>query len=304
MASLKSLKLRIGSVKSTQKITKAMKMVAAAKLRRAQAGAESGRPYSTRLSETVSRLVSRVQVGPDSPPLIRGTGKDDTHLIVVVTSDRGLAGAFNTNIIRAVRRKAQELVAEGKTVLFYIVGRKGRPAIQRVAPKAIIGQYDTSHMKAPAYADAQAITDDLVDRFQSSQFDVLHVAYSEFRSVLLQEPKIKQLFPVPREVEQAPPFAVAGLKPGADAQPASAIEYEPDEEAILAELLPRNFAVQIYHSLLENAAGFYGSQMTAMDNATRNAGDMINRLSIQYNRQRQAAITTELVEIISGAEAL
>jgi F-type H+-transporting ATPase subunit gamma len=298
MASLKTLKLRIGSVKSTQKITKAMKMVAAAKLRRAQAGAESGRPYSTRLSETVSRLVGRVTVGPDSPRLIRGTGKDDTHLIVVVTSDRGLAGAFNTNIIRAVRRKAQELVAEGKTVLFYIVGRKGRPAIQRVAPKAIIGQYDTSHMKSPAYSDAQAITDDLVDRFNSSQFDVIHLAYSEFRSVLVQEPKVKQIFPI------VPESAVTAEKGAPAAAVHAAVEYEPDEEAILAALLPRNFSVQLYHALLENAAGFYGSQMTAMDNATRNAGDMINRLSIQYNRQRQAAITTELVEIISGAEAL
>jgi len=296
MASLKSLKLRINSVKSTQKITKAMKMVAAAKLRRAQSGAEAGRPYSSRLSETVNRLVARVQVSDSSPRLIRGTGKDDTHLIVVVTSDRGLAGAFNTNIIRAVRRKAQELVAEGKTVLFYIVGRKGRPAIQRVAPKAIIGQYDTSHMKAPAFTDARAIAEDLVDRFQTSQFDVVHLAYSEFRSVLVQEPKIKQIFPVV-------PAAPAEADRGKGAVPA-AVEYEPDEESILAELLPRNFAVQLYHALLENAAGFYGSQMTAMDNATRNAGDMINRLSIQYNRQRQAAITTELVEIISGAEAL
>ena len=295
MASLKSLKLRIGSVKSTQKITKAMKMVAAAKLRRAQSSAEAGRPYSSRLSETVNRLVARVQVSDSSPRLIRGTGKDDTHLIVVVTSDRGLAGAFNTNIIRAVRRKAQELVAEGKTVLFYIVGRKGRPAIQRVAPKAIIGQYDTSHMKAPAFSDARAIAEDLVDRFNGTQFDVIHLAYSEFRSVLAQEPKIEQIFPV----IAAP---VADTDKGKTA-PAS-VEYEPDEEAILAELLPRNFSVQLYHALLENAAGFYGSQMTAMDNATRNAGDMINRLSIQYNRQRQAAITTELVEIISGAEAL
>ena len=300
MASLKSLKLRIGSVKSTQKITKAMKMVAAAKLRRAQSSAEAGRPYSTRMSEIVGRLVARVQVSESSPRLIRGTGKDDTHLIVVVTSDRGLAGAFNTNIIRAVRRKAQQLVAEGKTVLFYIVGRKGRPAIQRVAPKAIIGQYDTSHMKAPAFTDARAITDDLVDRFQSTQFDVVHLAYSEFRSVLAQEPMIKQIFPVPRPEASA---AVPGQKV-AETAVSAAIEYEPDEEAILAELLPRNLAIQIYHALLENSAGFYGSQMTAMDNATRNAGDMINKLSIKYNRQRQAAITTELVEIISGAEAL
>ena len=294
MASLKSLKLRIGSVKSTQKITKAMKMVAAAKLRRAQAGAEAGRPYSTRLSETVDRLVARVQVSDSSPRLIRGTGKDDTHLIVVVTSDRGLAGAFNTNILRAVRRKAQELVAEGKTVLFYIVGRKGRPAIQRIAAKAIIGQYDTSHMKSPTFADARAIAEDLVDRFNTSEFDVVHLAFSEFKSVLLQEPKIKQIFPVvPATITEAKGSAAP-----------AAVEYEPDEEAILAELLPRNFSVQLYRALLENAAGFYGSQMTAMDNATRNAGDMISRLSIQYNRQRQAAITTELVEIISGAEAL
>jgi F-type H+-transporting ATPase subunit gamma len=295
MASLKSLKLRIGSVKSTQKITKAMKMVAAAKLRRAQSSAEAGRPYSSRLSETVNRLVARVQVSDSSPRLIRGTGKDDTHLIVVVTSDRGLAGAFNTNIIRAVRKKAQDLVAEGKTVLFYIVGRKGRPAIQRVAPKAIIGQYDTSQMKAPAFSDARAIAEDLVDRFNGTQFDVVHLAYSEFKSVLAQEPKIKQIFPI-----VTAPAAEANK---GKATPAS-VEYEPDEESILAALLPRNFSVQLYHALLENAAGFYGSQMTAMENATRNAGDMINRLSIQYNRQRQAAITTELVEIISGAEAL
>ena len=294
MASLKSLKLRIGSVKSTQKITKAMKMVAAAKLRRAQSSAEAGRPYSSRLSETVNRLVAKVQVSDSSPRLIRGTGKDDTHLIVVVTSDRGLAGAFNTNIVRAVRKKAQELVAEGKTVLFYIVGRKGRPAIQRIAPKAIIGQYDTSHMKAPAFTDARAIAEDLVDRFNGTQFDVVHLAYSEFKSVLVQDPKIKQIFPV-----VAAPIAEADAKVAR-----ASVEYEPDEESILAALLPRNFSVQLYHALLENAAGFYGSQMTAMDNATRNAGDMINRLSVQYNRQRQAAITTELVEIISGAEAL
>ena len=295
MASLKSLKLRIGSVKSTQKITKALNMVAAAKLRRAQSSAEAGRPYSSRLAETVSRLVAGIQVTENSPRLIRGTGKDDTHLIVVVTSDRGLAGAFNTNIIRAVRRKAQELAAEGKTVLYYIVGRKGRPAIQRVAPKAIIGQYDTSHMKAPAFVDARAIAEDLVDRFNTSQFDVVHLAFSEFKSVLVQEPKIKQIFPV---------VAAPAVEPDKATAAPAAVEYEPDEETILAELLPRNFAVQLYHALLENAAGFYGSQMTAMDNATRNAGDMINRLSIQYNRQRQAAITTELVEIISGAEAL
>ncbi len=293
MASLKALKLRIGSVKSTQKITKAMKMVAAAKLRRAQSNAEAGRPYSQRMADVVASLSSRVTPGPQSPKLLAGTGKDETHLIVLATGDRGLAGAFNTNIVRAARKKAEELEADGKKVLFYIVGRKGRPVIQRVYPKAIIGQHDTSAMKAPGYADAQAIADDIVDRFESNQFDVAHLAYSEFKSVLAQEPKIDQIIPVP---------AVQGETKAASAS--AAVEYEPDEEEILKALLPKNIAIQLYRALLENAAGFYGSQMTAMDNATRNAGDMINRLSIAYNRQRQAAITTELVEIISGAEAL
>ena len=295
MASLKALKLRINTVKSTQKITKAMKMVAAAKLRRAQSNAEAGRPYSQRMADVVASLSSRVTPGPQSPKLLAGTGKDETHLIVLATGDRGLAGAFNTNIVRAARKKAEELEAQGKKVLFYIVGRKGRPVIQRVFPKAIIGQHDTSAMKSPTYADAMAIADDIVDRFGSGQFDVAHLAYSEFKSVLAQEPQIDQIIPVP----------AAGKASDSKAQSAdAAVEYEPDEEEILAALLPKNIAIQLYRALLENAAGFYGGQMTAMDNATRNAGDMINRLSIQYNRQRQAAITTELVEIISGAEAL
>lgn len=294
MASLKTLKLRIGSVKSTQKITKAMKMVAAAKLRRAQSNAEAGRPYATRLSEVVASLASRVTVGPQSPKLIAGSGSDQRHLIVVATGDRGLAGAFNTNIVRAARKKAEELEAAGKTVMFYIVGRKGRPVIQRFYPNGIIAQHDTQAMKAPGYSDALAIAKDVSDRFLSGQFDVAHLAYANFRSTLLQEPTVDQIIPV------VPSAAVVNSSNVASA----AIEYEPDEEAILADLLPRNVAIQIYRALLENAAGFYGSQMTAMDNATRNAGDMINKLSIAYNRQRQAAITTELVEIISGAEAL
>ncbi len=294
MSSLKALKNRIGSVKSTQKITKAMKMVAAAKLRRAQQGAEAGRPYSTRMSAVMSSLASRVAVTPESPKLLAGTGKDDTHLIVVVTSDRGLAGAFNSNIVRAVRRRADELTRQGKTVLFYIVGRKGRPVLQRLYPRAIIAQHDTSAMKAPDYATAQAIAEDIIDRYSTDGIDVIHLAYANFRSTLVQEPTIDQLIPV---VLPANDSAAAS---GASA----AVEYEPDEEEILAELLPRNVAIQIFRALIENQAGFYGSQMTAMDNATRNAGDMINRLSIKYNRQRQAAITTELVEIISGAEAL
>jgi F-type H+-transporting ATPase subunit gamma len=295
MASLKALKLRIGSVKSTQKITKALNMVAASKLRRAQQNATAGRPYSERMTEAVASLASGITPGPQSPKLMVGTGKDDTHLIIVATSDRGLAGAFNSNIVRAARRKADDLIAQGKTVLFYIVGRKGRPVLQRLFPKQIIAQFDTSEIKAPSYADAQAIAKDIIDRYQTDGIDVVHLAYANFRSTLVQEPTVDQMIPVvPRAAEDKP------------AGPASlaAIEFEPDEEDILNDLLPRNIAVQVYRALLENQAGFYGSQMTAMDNATRNAGDMINKLSIQYNRTRQAVITTELIEIISGAEAL
>ena len=295
MASLKALKLRIGSVKSTQKITKALNMVAASKLRRAQQSAVAARPYAQRMTDVVASLASRITPGPQTPKLLSGTGKDGTHLIIVATSDRGLAGAFNTNIVRAARKRAEELVADGKTVLFYIVGRKGRPVLQRFYPKQIIAQFDTSEMKAPSYTDAQAIAKDIIDRYVTDGIDVVHLAYANFRSTLVQEPVVEQIIPVaPRQAEAAP------AKSGAPA----AVEYEPDEEEILADLLPRNVAVQLYRALLENQAGFYGSQMTAMDNATRNAGDMINRLTIQYNGSRQAAITTELVEIISGAEAL
>jgi F-type H+-transporting ATPase subunit gamma len=295
MASLKALKIRIGSVKSTQKITKALNMVAASKLRRAQQNAVAARPYSTRMTEVVTSLAEKVTPGPQSPKLMTGTGKDDTHLIIVATSDRGLAGAFNTNIVRAARKKADDLIADGKTVFFYIVGRKGRPVIQRLFPKRIIAQYDTTEMKAPTYADAQAIAKDVIDRYVTNGIDVVHLAYANFRSTLVQEPRVDQIIPVPPRPAEEEARGPASL---------AAIEYEPDEEDILNDLIPRNIAVQVYRGLLENQAGFYGSQMTAMDNATRNAGDMINRLTIQYNRSRQAAITTELVEIISGAEAL
>src|SRR3954454_13676067 len=295
MASLKALKLRIGSVKSTQKITKALNMVAASKLRRAQQNAVAARPYSERMIDVVTSLASRITPGPQSPKLLSGTGKDDTHLIIVATADRGLAGAFSSNIVRAARRKADELVAQGKTVLFYIVGRKGRPVLQRLFPKQILAQFDTSEMKAPTYADAQAIAKDIIDRYQTDGIDVVHLAYANFRSTLVQEPTVDQIIPVPPRAQD---------EQGKDPASLAAIEYEPDEEEILNDLIPRNIAVQVYHALLENQAGFYGSQMTAMDNATRNAGDMINRLSIQYNRTRQAVITTELIEIISGAEAL
>jgi F-type H+-transporting ATPase subunit gamma len=295
MASLKALKLRIGSVKSTQKITKALNMVAAAKLRRAQQNATAARPYSTRMTDVVTSLAAKISPGPQSPKLLSGTGKDDTHLIIVATSDRGLAGAFNTNIVRAARRKADELALQGKTVLFYIVGRKGRPVLQRIFPKSIVAQFDTSEMKAPSYADAQAIAKDIIDRYTTDGIDVVHLAYAVFRSTLVQEPVVEQIIPVAARAADDRASGPASL---------AAVEYEPDEEEILADLIPRNIAVQLYRALLENQAGFYGSQMTAMDNATRNAGDMINKLSIQYNRQRQAVITTELIEIISGAEAL
>jgi F-type H+-transporting ATPase subunit gamma len=293
MASLKALKGRITSVKSTQKITKAMKMVAAAKLRRAQQAAESGRPYSERLNEVVARLASRVVRSDITPRLLAGTGSDQRHLLIVCTSDRGLAGAFNANIVRAARKAADELTERDKTVSFYLVGRKGRAVIQRLFPKQIAHQYDTSEVKQVGFADAQAIAADIIARFEAGDFDVAHLFYARFQSALVQEPVQQQIIPVPVA-------ATEGAAPSAG----GAVEYEPEEEEILAELLPRNVAVQIFRALLENAASEQGSRMTAMDNATRNAGDMINRLTIQYNRTRQAAITTELVEIISGAEAL
>ncbi|HYE29782.1 MAG TPA: F0F1 ATP synthase subunit gamma [Allosphingosinicella sp.] len=291
MASLKALKGRIASVKSTQKITKAMKMVAAAKLRRAQQAAEAGRPYAKRMEEVMASLAARVAISPQSPKLLAGTGRDQVHLLVVCTSDRGLAGAFNSNIVRAARKKAEELTGQGRQVYFYLVGRKGRPVIQRLYPKQIVHQHDTSHIKFPSFADAQAIADDIIDRYTTDGIDVVHLFYARFRSALVQEPVGQQIIPV-SVPEQGGEVGNA------------AIEYEPDEDEILAALLPRNVAVQLFRALLENAASEQGSRMTAMDNATRNAGDMINRLTIQYNRTRQAAITTELVEIISGAEAL
>ena len=295
MASLKTLKGRIASVKSTQKITKAMKMVAAAKLRRAQQAAEAGRPYAERMEAVMASLASKVVVGPQSPKLIAGTGAEQTHLLVVCTSDRGLAGAFNTNIVRAARKKADDLIREGKTVHFYLVGRKGRAVIQRLYPKQIVHQFDTGAIKYVSFADAQAIANDIIERYTTNGLDVVHLFYARFQSALVQEPVSQQIIPVRLEETGAL---------NKDVGISAAVEYEPEEEEILATLLPRNIAVQIFRALLENAASEQGSRMTAMDNATRNAGDMIQRLSIVYNRQRQAAITTELVEIISGAEAL
>jgi F-type H+-transporting ATPase subunit gamma len=295
MASLKALKIRIGSVKSTQKITKAMKMVAAAKLRRAQEAAIAGRPYAERLEAVMASLASQVTVGESTPKLLAGTGKDQTHLIVVATSERGLAGAFNTNIVRAARKKAEELERAGKTVRFYIAGKKGR-VLKRFYPNQIANDHDLSSMKVATFEHARGLADDLIASFERGEFDVAHLFYAKFQSALVQIPTGMQIIPVAMP-DSAQTSATSN---NGDA----AVTYEPDEESILADLLPRNVAIQIFRAMLENAASEQGSRMNAMDNATRNAGDMINRLSIQYNRTRQAAITTELVEIISGAEAL
>ena len=289
MASLKALKIRIGSVKSTQKITKAMQMVAAAKLKRAQLAAEAGRPYAERIEQVVASLAARVTISDQTPKLLAGNGHDQVHLLIVTTSERGLAGAFNSNIIRAARRKAEELIAQGKTVKILTVGKKGR-VLKRFYPKNMLGDVEMGGIKNVAFADAQTVAEEVIRRFEAGEFDVAHLFYAKFQSALVQEPITQQVIPVPVDANAA--------------SSTGAVEYEPDEETILADLLPRNLAVQLYRALLENAASEQGSRMTAMDNATRNAGDMINKLTIQYNRTRQAAITTELVEIISGAEAL
>jgi F-type H+-transporting ATPase subunit gamma len=294
MASLKALKVRIGSVKSTQKITKAMKMVAAAKLRRAQEAAEAGRPYAERMEAVMSSIASKVTISAQSPKLIAGTGSDQVHLFVVATSDKGLAGAFNTNIVRLARKSALEMTAAGKTVKFYIIGRKGRDQLNRLFRKDVIHSIEPGDLGKLKFSDAQDVAADLIARYEGGEYDIAHLFYSKFVSVLTQEPTQAQIIPVP-----APTGGTDKL--GAMS---AAVEYEPDEDEILADLLPRNVAVQLLRAQLENAASEQGSKMTAMDNATRNAGDMINRLTILYNRTRQAAITTELVEIISGAEAL
>jgi F-type H+-transporting ATPase subunit gamma len=291
VASLKELKGRIASVKSTQKITKAKKMVAAAKLKRAQAAAEAARPYAQRLEGVVASLASKVGVSDSAPKLLSGSGKDQTHLLVVLNSDRGLAGAFNSNIVKAARDKALELQAQGKTVRFFLVGRKGRPVIARLFPGQIVEQYDTTVFRSIGFEQANEIAAKLMGMFDAGAFDVAHVFYSKFRSALLQEATGSQMIPV------APPAE-------AFAASDAAVEYEPGEEEILADLLPRNVSIQIFKGLLENAASEQGASMTAMDNATRNAGDLISGLTIVYNRTRQAAITTELIEIIAGAEAL
>ncbi|MGX7925700.1 F0F1 ATP synthase subunit gamma [Tsuneonella sp. HG094] len=291
MASLKELKGRINSVKSTQKITKAKQMVAAAKLRKAQAAAEAARPYAERLGKVMASLATKV-TGDSAPKLLAGTGKDQRHLLVVANSDKGLAGAFNSNIVRAALAKAKELTAQGKDVDFYLVGRKGRAPIRRAHPSNIAQMFDTTEVREPGYTEAEAIVAELMAMYEAGKFDVAHLFFSKFKSALTQEPTVLQIIPVP---------AVEGA---ASTGSQAAVEYEPDEEEILAELLPRYLKTQVFGALLENQASEQGASMTAMDNATRNAGDLINKLTIQYNRSRQAAITTELIEIIAGAEAL
>lgn len=287
------MRRRIKSVKNTQQITKAMKMVAAAKLRRAQEAAEASRPYAERLEKVVSSIASKVTVGPNSPKLLAGSGRDEVHLLVVATSDKGLAGAFNTNIVRLARRKAEELRSMGKTVKFYTIGKKARDGLARQFRSDIVHSVEPGDLGKLGFSEVQHWAEDLTRRFEAGEFDVAHLLFSKFVSVLSQEPTAIQLMPVAVVANDNAPAAAS-----------ASVEYEPDEEEILADLLPRNVAVQLLRAQRENAASEQGSKMTAMDNATRNAGDMINRLTIQYNRTRQAAITTELVEIISGAEAL
>ncbi|MEO1487914.1 MAG: F0F1 ATP synthase subunit gamma [Pseudomonadota bacterium] len=289
MPSLKELKGRINSVKSTQKITKAKQMVAAAKLRRAQAAAEAARPYAERLSGVMASLASKVS-GDSAPKLLAGTGSDAKHLIVVVNTDKGLCGALNSNIVKAAKAKAQKLIAAGKTVEFYLVGKKGRAPLKRDFADAIGAGFDTSVVKTPGFDEADAIGKELLDMFDAGQFDIAHLVYPVFKTALSQDPTIDQLIPVP--------------SPEVSDDGGAVVEYEPGEEEILEALLPRYVKTQLFGALLEREASEHGASMTAMDNATRNAGDLIKELRIRYNRSRQAAITTELIEIIAGAEAL
>ena len=287
MATVKEMRTRIGSVKSTQKITKALQMVAAAKLRRSQQAAEAARPYAQRMTAIISNLAASVS-GPSAPLLLAGTGKDDRHLVVVATSDRGLAGAFNSSIVRAARLKIAALEAEGKTVRVITIGRKARDQLRRQYGKQFVASYEVG-LKTPSMALVHPIAKNILDLYQAGEFDVVTLAYSRFKSVVTQTPTLRQL--IPAVIEE-------------NAASGAFYEYEPDEVTILQELLPQNISVQLLSALLENQAGFFASQMTAMDNATRNAGDLINALTIKMNRTRQAKITTELIEIIAGAAAV
>jgi F-type H+-transporting ATPase subunit gamma len=292
MASLKDLRNRIASVKATQKITKAMQMVAAAKLRRAQEAAEAARPYSQRMAAVLSNITQAVGGGGDAPALMAGTGKDDVHLLIVCTAERGLCGGFNSQIARFARDHIRKLLAAGKTVKIICVGKKGFDILRRDYGNLIIDRVDLREVKTLGFVNADAIARKVIQLFGEGQFDVATLFYSQFKSVISQIPTAQQLIPAAAPTEAA------------SSDGSAVYEYEPEPGEILADLIPRNIAVQIFRALLENAAGEMGAKMSAMDNATRNAGDMINKLSITYNRQRQAQITKELIEIISGAEAL
>jgi len=294
MASLKALRARITSVKSTRKITQAMKMVAAAKLRRAQTQAEQARPYAERMERMLASLGASVAGSPDAPKLLVGSGADKVHLLVVVTADRGLAGPFNTNVGRFARNRIRALEAEGKTVKVLSVGRKGAAYLKREFPRHIVGEVTFMGKKRIGFEDASQVADRITTMLEGGEFDVCSLIYNRFQSVITQIATEQRLIPAP--LPEAKPAEATGAQ--------ALYEYEPAEEEILATLLPRNLAIQVYRALLENNAGFYGSQMNAMDNATRNAGEMINKLTLNYNRTRQANITRELIEIISGAEAV
>ena len=288
MASVKEMRTRIGSVKSTQKITKAMQMVAAAKLRRAQTAAENARPYARRMASVIANLAAGVS-GPSAPRLLAGTGSDQRHLVIVATSDRGLAGGFNSGIVRAAREKISALLAEGKDVRIITVGRKARDQLRRQHGSRYVESYEVG-IKAPSFALVKPIAQRVLDLFEAGEVDVVTLVYSRFKSVVTQTPTVLQLIPATVEAGESTDGAF--------------YNYEPDESEILATLLPQNISVQLLTAILENQAGFFAAQMSAMDNATRNAGDLINALTIQMNRTRQAQITKELIEIISGAAAV
>ncbi|MBN9252671.1 MAG: F0F1 ATP synthase subunit gamma [Mesorhizobium sp.] len=292
MASLKDLRNRIASVKATQKITKAMQMVAAAKLRRAQEAAEAARPYSERMAAVLANITQAVGGGGDAPALMTGTGNDNVHLLVVCTAERGLCGGFNSQIARFARYHIRKLLADGKTVKIICVGKKGFDILRRDYASLIIERVDLREVKTLGFVNADAIAKKVITLFNEGGFDICTLFYSQFKSVISQIPTSQQIIPA------------ASASNGEQANGSAVYEYEPEPGEILSDLIPRNISVQLFRALLENAAGEMGAKMSAMDNATRNAGDMINKLSITYNRQRQAQITKELIEIISGAEAL
>jgi F-type H+-transporting ATPase subunit gamma len=292
MASLKDMRVRIASTKATQKITKAMQMVAASKLRRAQTAAEAARPYAQKMDAVISNIASAAAGSPNASPLLVGTGKDQVHLLLVCTGERGLSGAFNSAIVRLARDKALALINQGKEVKFFCVGRKGFEQLRRTFEKQIVETVELRSVRQLGFVNAEAIAKKVLARFEAGEFDVCTLFYSRFQSVIAQVPTAQQIIPLAIEASAA------------NGDPAPSYEYEPEEDEILTRLLPRNLAVQIFRALLENNASFYGAQMTAMDNATRNAGEMIRKQTLIYNRTRQAMITKELIEIISGAEAV